>query len=85
MKPGEKIFIKHIETGERFERWPVDAQELIRTGAFVRDIGDPNAPGRTEDQGPAVSVRGPDGQPLSAVEVVGADALPAENAKTNRK
>lgn len=35
-QPG-KVLVYHRQTGERLERWPVDAKELLATGEYVTD------------------------------------------------
>ena len=37
--PGMHV-IYSAETGERFERWPIDAREMLETGAYTREIPD---------------------------------------------
>jgi len=33
--PG-KVVVYRLDTGEAFERWPVDAREMLATGAYTR-------------------------------------------------
>lgn len=49
-----KVVLWHRETGQRFERWPVDAREMTATGAYTYD-----APaGRPPEQGATPEERG---------------------------
>jgi hypothetical protein len=55
--PEGKIVLFHGETGERFERWPVDAREMLACGAYTTD--DPTG---TESDASAVTDT-PTGEP----------------------
>ena len=35
--PG-KVIIYHVETGEAFERWPIDAREMLSTGDYTQEV-----------------------------------------------
>ena len=34
-----KVLLKHDKTGEEFERWPVDAREMMATGEYTQVMG----------------------------------------------
>ena len=34
---AHRVWLRDVATGERIERWPVDARELIRSGAYTAD------------------------------------------------
>lgn len=39
---GTKVALFHIETGQRIERWPVDAREILQRGGYA--LTPPNEP-----------------------------------------
>jgi hypothetical protein len=42
--PEGKVVLYDRATGQRLERWPVDARELLATGGFTADTPIPEAP-----------------------------------------
>lgn len=45
------MVVYHVDTGTRFERWPVDAMGMLGTGAYTTDV-----PEGAECETPAVAV-----------------------------
>lgn len=41
--PEGKVVVYDRATGQRLERWPVDARELLATGGFTADTPNPEA------------------------------------------
>jgi hypothetical protein len=54
--PDGKVVLWSVETGERLERYPIDARELLATGAFTTDQASAES---------AVSVDASSGQPAA--------------------
>ncbi len=96
-----KVVLYHASTGERFERWPVDAREMLATGAYTTDTPDaaPDAaavsvaesgeqiagPADLPTAGGAMS---PTGAPLVVGKAVGVAApvsLPTSSAARQRR
>lgn len=42
--PEGKVVLIRASTGERFERWPVDAREMLATGEYTQGQPDPAPP-----------------------------------------
>lgn len=58
---AHRVWLRDVATGERIERWPVDARELIRSGAYTAD--DPQ--GDSRDRAAASVSATPDPEPSS--------------------